>query len=447
VFLVKDSKESDHNHELQIKHLMKNKHYYLIPILILLIVVIAIIWKLSSPDISKERKQLIEKITSKVIYEYGIPIDSFTIVKGRIRTNQTLGNLLVDLNAKKEIISKLPVYTKGKFDSRQVIAGNTYKAFLTPDSLARLVYLVYEKSSKDYVVFNFKDSLTIQSDQKLVTSVRKLNEATISSSLWETIYKMNLNPVLALEMSDIFAWTVDFFGLQKGDKFKILYDELYVDNKSVGIGTIYAAWFEHRGERFYAYRYSQDSTATFWDEKGNSLRKSFLKAPLHFSRISSRYSGRRFHPVLKIYRPHTGVDYAAPAGTPIMAIGDGTVIEKGYNGAAGNYLKIRHNSVYTSGYNHLSRFGSGIGHGTRVKQGQIIGFVGQTGYATGPHLDMRFWMNGKPIDPLKVKSPPVEPIKKENLEAYLTFVKGMTSRLDSVLLKPVFPESALKELR
>jgi len=422
---------------------MKQKYYYLIPIFILIIATIIIIWKSFSPGISKERKQFIEKITSKAIYEYGIPVDSFTVVKGRVRTNQTLGNLLVDLNARVEIISKLPIYTKGKFDLRQVIAGNTYKAFLTQDRSAKLVYLVYEKSPVDFVVFNFKDSLTIQTDQKQVTSVRKLNEATISTSLWETIYKLNLNPILALDMSDIFAWTVDFFGLQKGDKFKVLYDELYVDNTSIGIGTIYAAWFEHRGERFFAYRFAQDSTASYWDEKGNSLRKSFLKAPLHFSRISSRFSGSRFHPVLKIYRPHTGVDYAAPEGTPVMAIGDGVIIEKGYNVAAGNYIKIRHNSVYTSGYNHFSRFGAGVSNGIHVKQGQIIGYVGQTGYATGPHLDMRFWMNGQPVDPLKVNAPPVEPIKPEKMEVYHTFIKELQVKLDSIPLTPVFPEAAI----
>jgi murein DD-endopeptidase MepM/ murein hydrolase activator NlpD len=422
---------------------MKRKYYYFSLIFVLLIATSVIVGSLFTPKISKERKQLIEKITSKPIYEYGIPIDSFTVIKGRIRTNQTLGNLLVDLNAKAEIISKLPYYTNKKFDLKQVIAGNTYKAFLTQDSPAKLVYLVYEKSSIDFVIFNFKDSLTIQTDHKQVTSIRRLSEGTISSSLWETIYQRNLNPILALNMSDIFAWTVDFFGLQKGDKFKVLYDELYVDNIPIDIGTIYAAWFEHRGERFYAYSYSQDSAASYWDEKGNSLRKSFLKAPLHFSRITSRYSGSRFHPILKIYRPHTGVDYAAPEGTPIMAIGDGYIIEKGYNGAAGNYLKIRHNSVYTTGYNHLSRFGTGIANGVKVKQGQIIGYVGQTGYATGPHLDMRFWMNGQSIDPLKVKAPPVEPIKSEKMEAYLSYIKGLQTKLDSLPLVPVFPEAAI----
>lgn len=426
---------------------MKRKYYYLIPSLVLLITATIIIWKPFAPSISKERKQLIEKITSKAICEYGIPIDSFSVIKGRIRTNQTLGELLSNLNVKADVISNLPISTKGKFDLRQVIAGNTYKAFLTQDSSAKLVYLVYEKSPVDFVVFSFKDSLTIQNAQKQVVLVRRLNEATISNSLWETIYQLNLNPNLALDMSDIFAWTVDFFGLQKGDKFKVLYDELYVDNQSVGIGTIYAAWFEHRGERFNAFRFSQDSSASYWDEKGNSLRKSFLKAPLHFSRITSRYSGSRFHPILKISRPHTGVDYAAPAGTPIMAIGDGFIAEKGYNAAAGNYVKIRHNSVYTTGYNHLSRFGKGISNGVHVKQGQVIGYVGSTGYSTGPHLDMRFWMNGHPVDPLKVKSPPVEPIKKEIMESYLAFVKGLQLRLDSIPLTPVFPELSVESLR
>lgn len=426
---------------------MNRKHYYSILIIILLLASITIIWKSSTSRITKERKQLIEKITAEPIYEYGIPIDSFTVVKGRIRTNQTLGELLSSLNVKAEIINNLPLYTKGKFDLRQVIAGNTYKAFLSQDSSAKLTYLVYEKSPIDFVVFNFKDSLSILNAQKKVTSVRKLNEATISSSLWETVYQLNLNPVLALKMSDIFAWTVDFFGLQKGDKFKVLYDEQFVDGKSVDVGTIYAAWFEHKGERFYAYLFTQDSSSSFWDEKGNSLRKSFLKAPLHFSRISSRYSGSRFHPILKIFRPHTGVDYAAPAGTPVMAIGDGFICEKGYNGAAGNYIKIRHNSVYTTGYNHLSRFGAGISNGVHVKQGQIIGYVGQTGYATGPHLDMRFWMNGQPVDPLKVKSPPVEPIKKEMMEAYLLFIKSLESKLDSIPLTPVFPKSSIESIR
>ncbi len=426
---------------------MKRIYKVIITFSLLLIVIAIVLWNIFKPSVQITAKLAIDKNTTiKAVYEYGIPIDSFIVKKGIIRANQTLGEILNGLNANPEVIRKINVYTKDKFDLRQVVAGNSYKAFLSPDSTEKLIYLVYEKSAIDYVVFNFKDSLTIQNSQKEVTLVRKLNDATISSSLWETIEKLNLNPNLALDMSDIFACTVDFFGLQKGDKFKVLYDEKYVGNTSVGIGTIYAAWFEHKGERFYAYRFAQDSTPSYWDEKGNSLKKSFLKAPLHFSRITSRYSGSRLHPVLKIYRPHTGVDYAAPIGTPIMAIGDGFIVEKGYNGAAGNYVKIRHNSVYTTGYNHLSRFGSGIANGVRVKQGQIIGFVGSTGYSTGPHLDLRFWMNGQPIDPLKVKAPPVEPIKPEIIATYQEFLKKVNEKLDSIPLMPVFPQSAVESI-
>ena len=423
---------------------MKNFSRALLIAFSAIIISLILFWIVSKPTVQVTKKLAIDKNTSiKTVYEYGIPVDSFQVVKGQIKRDETLGELLKGFNVNAEIVNKLPVYSKDKFDLRQVVVGNIFKAFLTPDSSNKLIYLVYEKSPKDYVVFNFKDSLTIQSAQKEVTSIRKLSEATISTSLWETISNLNLNPNLALDMSDIFAWTVDFFGLYKGDKFKVLYDEQYIDNKSIGIGTIYAAWFEHAGERFYAYRYTQDSLATYWDEKGNSLRKSFLKAPLHFSRISSRYSGSRFHPILKIYRPHTGVDYAAPAGTPVMAIGDGTVVEKGYLGGNGNYVKIRHNSVYTTGYNHLQGFGKGIATGVRVKQGQIIGYVGSTGTSTGPHLDMRFWMNGSPIDPLKVKAPSVEPIKSEKMDEYLSFIKNIQTKLDSIPLIPVLPAASI----
>ena len=332
--------------------------------------------------------------------------------------------------------------TKNVFNIRSIRAGNIYKVFSTPDTSCRAVYLVYEHSQVDYVVFHFGDSLSVSKGQRDITPVTRISEAEISSSLWEAMHSYSLSPVLALDLSDVFAWTVDFFGLYKGDKFKAIYDELYVGDKSIGIGTIHAAWFEHRGEKYYAFRYMQDSTWNYWDEQGNSLRKAFLKAPLRFSRISSGFSYNRLHPILKIYRPHTGVDYAAPEGTPVVALGDGVIIEKGYNKAAGNYVRIRHNSVYTTGYNHFSRFGKGIAKGTRVQQGQVIGFVGKTGYATGPHLDLRFWKNGKAIDPLKVKAPPVEPIHESNREDFADEISKVKTKLDSISLKPVLPKQA-----
>ncbi|MDY0199008.1 MAG: peptidoglycan DD-metalloendopeptidase family protein [Tenuifilaceae bacterium] len=374
------------------------------------------------------------------LLEYGIPVDSFIVSNYVIQWNQTLGSIMESLNVAAEHIRQIEPKSKDIFDIRKIRAGNAYKVFTQSDSNAKVEYLVYEHTQVDYVIFHFSDSLLVSVGQRNIVPITRISEAEISSSLWEAMNIYNLNPILALDLSDIFAWTVDFFGLYPGDKFKAIYDELFVGDKSVGIGTIHAAWFEHRGEKYYAYRYMQDSVWSYWDEKGNSLRKAFLKAPLRFSRISSGFSNRRMHPVLKIYRPHTGVDYAAPEGTPVVAIGDGVVIEKGYNNAAGNYVKIRHNSVYTTGYNHFSRFGKDVAKGGRVQQGQVIGYVGKTGYATGPHLDMRFWKNGKPIDPLKVEAPPVEPISKENHDIFMHSISSYQVKLDSISLRPVFPK-------
>jgi len=387
-----------------------------------------------------------EIIVTQPILEYGIPVDSFNVQSGTIKRNQTIGTILGDFGCKAEIINQLPSLSNGNFSLRQVRAGNSYKIFLSKDSLQEPTYFVYEHTPTEYVVFTLTDSVSISKQQKPIRVETKLSEAKISSSLWASMSNNNLNPVLALELSDVFAWTVDFFGIQQGDGFKVYYDELYVDSTSVGIGTIHAAWFNHRGKRYYAYRYMQDSTYNFWDEEGNSLKKAFLKAPLKFSRISSKFTSSRLHPVLKIYRPHTGVDYAAPEGTPVMAIGDGTVIERSFTKAAGNFVKVKHNSVYTTAYLHLSRFGKNISVGTRVSQGQIIGYVGKTGYATGPHLDFRFWKNGKAVNPLTVESPSVEPIKKEGIEAYKQFVAPLQTKLDSVPPSPIFPSNAINAL-
>ena len=227
-----------------------------------------------------------------------------------------------------------------------------------------------------------------------------------------------LHPNLAIGLSDIFAWTVDFFGLQKGDSFKVIYEELYIDDKLLGTGRIYAAQFNRTGSAITAIPFIQDGKESYFDTDGNSLRKAFLKAPLQFSRISSRFSSSRMHPILRIRRPHFGVDYAAPVGTPVHSIGDGRVTSATNENGAGRMVRIQHNSVYATAYLHLSRFGEGIAPGAFVKQGDIIGYVGSSGLSTGPHLDFRFYMNGSPVDPLKVEAPPVEPVSEENLARF-----------------------------
>jgi murein DD-endopeptidase MepM/ murein hydrolase activator NlpD len=259
----------------------------------------------------------------------------------------------------------------------------------------------------------------VWSANKDVDTIRQTFSGSIESSLWNVITGKGANPILAIELSEIYAWSIDFFGLQKGDSIRIIYDELYVDTTSIGIGKIHAAYFRHMNNDFYAIPFVQDSTEEFFDDKGKSLRKAFLKAPLRFSRISSKFSNSRLHPILKIRRPHHGVDYAAPLGTPVQSIGDGKVIKCSYEGGAGHMVKIRHNSIYTTAYLHLSRYGKGIKTGTYVKQGDIIGYVGSSGLSTGPHLDFRFYKNNVPVDPLRVEAPSVDPVREEHMERYL----------------------------
>ena len=302
----------------------------------------------------------------------------------------------------------------GKYD----LAENT--AFQTKDSAARLAYFVYEASMTDYLVFDLSgDSVRVYMDTKNVTVKRRMKTATITSSLWNCMIDNGMSPMLAMDLSDIYAWSIDFFGIQEGDNFTVIYDQKYVDTVEIGHGTIWGARFEHGGKNYYAIPFMQDGKVSYWDEQGQSLRKNLLKAPLKYSRISSRFSASRLHPILRIRRPHYGVDYAAPSGTPVVAVGDGVVIAKGYGGGGGNTLKIKHNSgQLVSGYLHLKGYAKGINKGTRVRQGQLIGYVGATGLATGPHLDFRLWRNGTPIDPLKVPTEPAEPVRAANKQAF-----------------------------
>ncbi|TLX75011.1 metalloendopeptidase [Labilibacter sediminis] len=367
---------------------------------------------------------------------FGLPVDSFVIENSKVKRNEFLASILLRYDIPYKQIDQLASKSKDTFDVRKIKVGNPYYIFLDNDSLHTARYFVYEIDKINYIVYNLSDSITITPGQKEVRKVQKTASGVITSSLWNAMTENNASPVLALELSDIYAWTVDFFGIEKGDFFKVMYTEDYVDSTSVGISSIEAALFHHRGDDFYAFNFQEDSvTLNYFDEKGKSLRKAFLKAPLKFSRISSRFSNSRYHPVLKIRRPHHGIDYAAPKGTYVYSIGDGRVIAKGYQAkGGGNYLKIKHNSVYTTVYMHLNGFAKGISKGSKVKQGELIAYVGSSGLSTGPHLDFRVFKNGKPIDPLKVKAPPVEPVKKKDMKRYKKFYKPLKKSLDAMLL-------------
>lgn len=365
-----------------------------------------------------------QQAPAPVHYEYGLPIDSFRVDTGVVANGETLGAILSQLGATNKQVNKVGLLTPGQFDVRHIRAEKKYLALYrdtcTTDTIncEILQYWIYIPDVRHAVRLELGDSIGIEHWEKPLEVKERMAEAVVESSLWNAMVAQDLPVELALELSEIYAWTIDFFALQQGDSIRVHYDEQYVDSTRVGIGTIYACHFYHGGKWQEAYWVDwQDSVSNvicrgYFDEQGKSLRKAFLKAPLNYKRISSHFSYARKHPVYKIVRPHTGVDYAAPKGTPVVAIGDGTVIERRYKGQAGNMVKIRHNSTYTTAYLHLSKFGN-IAVGQRVTQGQIIGYVGSTGASTGPHLDFRVWKHGAPINPLKMESPPVEPVPEE----------------------------------
>ena len=402
-----------------------------------IVILISLIKSSESRIISRNKNIYAVGIDQNIIYhdikkEFDITLDSFNVVQNRIRRNYNLAKLLSDAGLESDIVNKATFRASAVFDIRKIKAGNHYRLYFTKDSSETLNYFVYTHSPTEYLKISLGGEPYAIKGEKEITNVRKSCSGTVSSSLWATMIENNIDPMMAIRLSEIYAWTVDFFGLEEGDKFKVVYDEQFVDSIPIGIGNIYAASFTHRGEELLAYEYEQDGVNSFFDENGKSLRRQFLKAPLRFSRISSGYSNSRMHPILKIRRPHRGVDYAAPAGTPIYSIGDGTVIAKGYGKAAGYYIKVKHNSVYTSGYNHLSKYPKGIKVGQRVKQGQVVGYVGSTGYSTGPHLDFRIWKNGHLVNPLSIKAPPVKPIAEEDLEEYQIAINDLKKELETV---------------
>ena len=365
----------------------------------------------------------VNAVSHSKIIKYGVDVTDLIESENTISPGHSLSNILLSSGADANSINNLNLIPDSILNPQKINAGNKYTIYNVNDSAHTLRYFVYHKSKQDFVVLEFlEDTIIASIFSKPAISKKRVSGAVITSSLWNAISDSELDINLALKLSDIYAWSIDFFGLQKMDSFIVYYSELYIDNEPIGIDSIYSAIFYHANHPYYAIYFEKGDIKGYWDLEGNSLRKAFLKAPLSFSRISSHFTYARKHPIYKTVRPHTGVDYAAPAGTPVMSIGDGVVIAKGYKGGGGNTIKIRHNSVYTTAYLHLSKFASNIKEGTHVSQGQVIGYVGSTGSSTGPHLDFRVWKNGEPINPLKLESPPVEPIP-DNLKAEFDSIK------------------------
>lgn len=381
-----------------------------------------------------EDTEIAEVVVPKLTKEFGFVLDDYEVVRDTIKSGETFG-LIMD----RQGVSAATVFTiadrvKDTINVARLRAGRPYTVLRSKDSLNQAKVFIYQPSRIDYVVIHLSDSIHAYRDRLPLTTVRRIASGVITSSLSQAMVDAGLSQALVHELSSVYQWTVDFFRLQKGDNFKIIYNENFInDTIYAGIESVEATLLNHHGRPYYGFRFTTDSIngeSDYYDEKANTLRSFFLRAPLNYTRISSRYSPRRLHPVTRQVRPHLGTDYAAPHGTPIMTTANGVVERSGYNAGNGNYVKVKHNNTYSTQYLHMSRRAVSVGQ--RVKQGDIIGYVGSTGLATGPHVCYRFWYNGKQVDPYAIKLPAAEPIKEELKESYFRFIEPLKSELDAI---------------
>lgn len=394
--------------------------------------------ELAVPD-STHSLSVVEEETKEPKILYGMVVqDDHLIIEDKIKRNQRLGDILHEYNVPAKLIHQVSQLSRKVFDPRKISPNKKYTLICGQDSVKTAKALVYEPNAIEYIIFKFEDSLFVDVGQREVVTVEKTVSGVIENNLSETIEKMGISHTLTNKFVDIFGWQVDFQRLQRGDKFKLIYEEEQVEGITIGIKQINGIYFEHFGHPYYAFPFDQGEGVDYFDENGKSLRKALLKYPIEFTRISSRYSKNRFHPVQKRWKAHLGTDFAAPTGTPIRTVGDGIVQEAQYRSNNGNYVKIRHNGTYTTQYLHMSRIATGIRPGTRVRQGQTIGYVGSTGLATGPHLCYRFWKNGVQVDALRVELPPSQPVKKDHQQSFDLVKQQLTSRLEAI----PFPEDS-----
>lgn len=368
------------------------------------------------------------------VFAFGYKLNDFEVVQDTVRKGDTFADIFLENGFTYPQIYTISKQTKKQYNFRKIQPKKPYTFLFAKDSIASPVAFIYQPSMMEYVVVNLKDSIFAEKRKKEVKLRTFEAQGVITSSLSETLEAQRLNPLLAYDLSDIYAWSIDFFRLEKGDRFKVVYTQKYVDDSIyVGLNRIHAAYFEHRKNPYYAIEFESDSVrgiTEFFDEKGKNLRRAFLQSPVQFSRISSRYNKRRRIAYYGRTKPHYGTDFAAPVGTPIRATASGTVVAASYTRSNGNYVKIRHNGTYSTQYLHMKK--RAVRKGQYVKQGDLIGTVGMTGYTSGPHVCYRFWKNGKQVDPFKQKLPEAKPIDPKLKEAYMVHMQPLKDALDCI---------------
>lgn len=349
--------------------------------------------------------------------KYGFAIDTFQVIEDLIQPNQFLGDLLNAHGVDYLSIEQLVNNAKPVFDTRHIRVGKPYM-ILSKDTTQRADYFIYEPSVYEYYVFHLKGDLEVVHVERPVTTELKTMEGVVEASLWQTMVDNGVSYELTAKMEDALQWSVDFYHVQKGDNFQLIYEQNFIDGQEVGVGQVKAAHYKTGNTKFQAYWYENENFQGYYDENGRPMKTTFLKAPVKYSRISSKFNMNRFHPILKRRKPHLGTDYAAPYGTPIYAVADGVVTKASYTKGNGRFVKIKHDKKYQTQYLHMQGFAKGISSGVHVKQGQVIGYVGSTGLATGPHVCFRFWMDGKQVNHLNLNFPEPDPLPEEELPAF-----------------------------
>ena len=391
----------------------------------------------------KPQKQKVVK--EKIIKQFGYTLNDYHVVKYTVKSGDSFGTILEKNNLFYPQIFNIVQKAKQVYDVRKINIGKPYTILFSKDSLKSPKLFVYQPNPIDYVLVSLTDSLWAEKKSKAVKLIEFEAQGTITSSLSETMEEEKLSPLLSNELSEIYAWTIDFFRLEKGDKFKIIYTGKFVDDSIyVGLNRIHSAFFEHRKTPFYAIEFETDPKRgiyEYFDENGKNLRRAFLRSPVQFSRISSRYNLKRKIAYYGRVRPHLGTDFAAPVGTAIRATASGTVVKSGYTRGNGNYVTIKHNSTYSTQYLHMKK--RGVKKGQFVTQGDYIGSVGMTGNTSGPHVCYRFWKNGKQVDPLRQKLPEAKPISQNLKDKYLTYMRPVKKQLDSIGLNDRLMEKSI----
>ncbi|RZJ64679.1 MAG: M23 family peptidase [Flavobacterium sp.] len=383
-------------------------------------------------EATKKPKAAIKKET--IVKEFGFTLNDFKVVNDTIESGDTFGKILGEQNFDVTAVHAITEKIKDTFDLRDIRVGKPFTLLQDKKAPNTLKVFIYQPDKMSYYVVDLRDSVVVYKKQRPVTIKRRTIAAAIDGSVSETLSKAGVDASLAHELSQIYAWSIDFFKIQKGDKFAVTINERYIsDTIYAGLVNIDASYFEYKGKKIYAFPYKQDANskrADYYDEEGKVLKNMFLKAPLKFIHISSRFSKSRFHPVQMQWKAHNGTDYAAPSGTPIMTTASGVVERTGYTAGNGNYVKVKHNGTYSTQYLHMSKIL--VRQGQRVTQGDVIGRVGSTGLATGPHVCYRFWKNGVQVDALRQKLPNSEPMNKKHLPAFIAHMTPLKKELDSI---------------